>query len=91
VFTGDERGGVGIMVDEELVRQRHDVSGSGSADCELCGQPAAERRLIRLAGRPGASEPVEELRVCDACYLRVEADDVPFDEEVGAGLRAVDE
>ena len=79
------------MVDDEAVGPQRTVTAAPLAACDLCGQVAPRLSVLRVAGLPGVSEPVEVIHVCDECRLRVEQDEVPFDEEIAAGLQVADE
>jgi hypothetical protein len=79
------------VIDEETIGPARDVMGEPLEPCDLCGQVAPRLYVIRLSGFSAIAEPVEMISVCESCRLRVEQDDVPFDEEIGAGLQAADE
>jgi hypothetical protein len=42
---------------------------------------------VALGGKPAMAEPVETLRLCASCLAALQQDEVPFEEEVGAGLQ----
>ncbi len=79
------------MVDEDVAGLRHEVTGDHLGFCDLCGRPVPRASLVRHAGVPHVAEPVEALQVCPECLARIAADDVPFDEEIAAGLQEADE
>jgi hypothetical protein len=79
------------MVDDETIGPERTVTTAYLGTCDLCGQVAPRLTLVRLAGLPGVSEPVEVIHVCEECRLRIEQDEVPFDEEIAAGLQAAEE
>jgi hypothetical protein len=78
-------------MDDEVIGLRHEVADAEAAVCELCGRPIARDGLRSLAVDRGMGEPVEAIRVCPACQRVAEADEVPYDAEVAAGLREADE
>lgn len=79
------------MVDEEVVGLEREFTGEKIASCDLCGRPVPQPSLIRLAGLTSLSEPVEVLHACEDCRARIEQEEVPFDEEIAAGLQAAEE
>lgn len=68
------------MVDEELIAQLRDVSGTALATCDLCGRPMAHSAGTVVAGSPSAAEPVEELFICPDCLLAYEQGEVVGDD-----------
>jgi hypothetical protein len=79
------------MVDDEVVGQVREVTGQTVVSCDFCGQPVPRTSLLRVAGVSALSEPVEALHVCDACRARIKEGEIPFDEEIAAGLQAAEE
>jgi hypothetical protein len=79
------------LVDEEIAGHHHEVTGERLAICDLCGRPVPRAALVRHAGVPGVAEPVEVLHICPECQARLEIDDVPFDQEIAAGLQEADD
>jgi hypothetical protein len=75
------------VVDEEVVGQRSEVTKENLVACDLCGQYVERSSLIRHAGFADVSEPVEVLHVCEDCHTRIEQEEIPFDEEIAAGLQ----
>ena len=78
-------------MDDESVGLRHEVAGLGAAVCELCGRPIDRNGLSDLPIDRGMGEPVEAIRICPSCSRTVEADELPYDAEIVAGLRDADE
>ena len=79
------------MTDNERVFQEHEVIGEEVASCDVCGRPVPRALLVPIAGRAALAEPVEELYVCEECRIAIEQDELPFEEEIGAGLQDVEE
>jgi hypothetical protein len=79
------------MVDEDVVGLARAIPGAGLAVCDLCGQPVPRASLIRIAGSPELSEPVEALHACEECRIRIEQVEVSYDEEIAAGLQVAEE
>jgi hypothetical protein len=79
------------MVENEAIRQEHEVTAEEVATCDLCGRSVASSLLQRIAGKQEVAEPIEELHVCPDCWLAIERDEVSYDEEIAAALRPVDE
>jgi hypothetical protein len=79
------------MIDNEMVGPERTITSVHLKTCDLCGAVVPQLSVVRVAGLPGVSEPVEVIQACDECRLRIEQDDVPFDAEVAAGLQAADE
>jgi hypothetical protein len=78
-------------MDDETVGMRHELAGDSPALCDLCGRPIAAGDLADLAVDHGMGEPVEQIRACRACNRTAEAADLPYDAEIGAGLRDADD
>jgi hypothetical protein len=78
------------MVDEDVIGEKRDLTGENPAICDFCGQLVPRSSLFLRAGVPGVSEPVEVLRICTDCRTRVEQEEIPFDEEIAAGLQAAE-
>ena len=76
------------MVDAEVIGQEREITGEDLVLCDFCGQPVPGSSLIRVAGVPEMSEPVEALNACEDCRLRIEQEELSFDEEIAAGLQA---
>jgi hypothetical protein len=80
----------GIAMDDEAVGLRHELAASDAAVCELCGRPIARTGLSDLPVDRGMGEPVEAIRVCPSCNRMAEAEELPYDAEIVAGLRDAD-
>jgi hypothetical protein len=80
-----------VVVDEDVVGLERNLTGDELMVCEFCGQPVARSSVVRVAGVPHQSEPVEALHVCEACRARIVAEDVAFEAEIAAGLQAADD
>ncbi len=78
-------------MDDESVGLRLELAGSDTALCELCGRPIARNGLSDLPVDRGMGEPVEAIRICPSCNRTAEADELPYDAEIVAGLRDADE
>jgi hypothetical protein len=37
------------------------------------------------------AEPIETVKVCDACRVRIAEEEIPFDAEIAADLQAAEE
>ncbi|HEY7037093.1 MAG TPA: hypothetical protein VH482_37580 [Thermomicrobiales bacterium] len=77
-------------MDDESVGLRHEMASTDVTICELCGRPIARDGLSDLSIDRGMGEPVETIRVCPSCGRTAEADDLPYDAEILAGLRDTD-
>jgi hypothetical protein len=77
-------------MDEEVIGQRHELAGNDAAVCDLCGRPIPRANLSPLPVDRGMGEPVEAVQVCPSCGRAANADDVPYDAEIAAGLRESD-
>ncbi|HKG25266.1 MAG TPA: hypothetical protein VKB09_06420 [Thermomicrobiales bacterium] len=77
-------------MDDETVGLRHELADGDAAICDLCGRPIARNGLTDLAVDRGMGEPVEAIRVCPSCGRSAEADELPYDAEIAAGLRESD-
>ncbi len=64
-------------MDEELIGQLREISGSAVVTCDLCGLPGSATAMVVVDGRRGAAEPVEQLRLCASCRQLMEADGLP--------------
>ncbi len=80
-----------MVVDEDVIGPYRELTGAKLIICDLCRQPVAQAVLIRREGLPGLSEPVDILHVCEDCRARMEQEEVPFDEEISAGLQAAED
>jgi hypothetical protein len=78
-------------MDEDAVGLERALTGEAIVVCEFCGQPVSGSSVGRVEGVRGVAEPVECLHVCQDCRDRIEQDEVPFDEEIAAGLQTADE
>jgi hypothetical protein len=78
-------------VDEDAVGLERALSGEELVVCDFCGRLVPWTAVIRVEGAPALSEPVEVLHVCNDCRLRIEEEEMPFEEEIAAGLQAVEE
>lgn len=74
-------------MDEEVVGLRHEATETDTAVCELCGRPIPREGLSSVAVERGMRGPVEAIRVCPSCNRTAEADELPYDAEIAAGLR----
>jgi nucleotide-binding universal stress UspA family protein len=79
------------MTDDEQAFQEHEVIGEEVASCDVCGRPVPRALLVPIAGKAALAEPVEELHVCETCRMAIEQEELPFEEEIGAGLQDVEE
>jgi ribosome-binding protein aMBF1 (putative translation factor) len=78
-------------VDEDSVGLARALTGEDRVICDFCGQPVQASAVVRIEGAPAVSEPVEVLHVCDDCRLRIEQEEIPFEEEIAAGLQTAEE
>lgn len=79
------------MVDEDVAGLRRALTGEPMALCDLCGRAVPPSSLVKHSGLASVAEPVEIIHVCAECRARIALDDVPFDEEIAAGLQEADE
>jgi hypothetical protein len=77
-------------MDDESVGQRRELAGNTAVLCDLCGRPTTRGGLSDVAVDRGAGEPVEAIRICPACGRALEAEELPYDAEITAGLRDAD-
>lgn len=77
-------------MDDESIGLQHEVTPHEPSVCELCGRPFARNELRAVSVARGIGEPVETMRICPACARADEEDEVPYDAEIGAGLREAD-
>ncbi|MCC6792472.1 MAG: hypothetical protein IT336_12350 [Thermomicrobiales bacterium] len=72
-------------MDDELIGQMRDVTGERIETCDLCGRPIVQAAVVPL-------EPNEQVKVCESCHQRLEADELPValdedaDEPAPAGI-----
>ena len=78
-------------MDEDVIGLEREISGEEIVVCDFCGQAVPRSSVVRAGGVSGLAEPVEALHACADCRIRIEQEEMPFDEEIAAGLRSAQE
>lgn len=78
-------------MDEDLIGLEREMTGEQLVTCDFCGQLVPRSSLIRIEGRAGMAEQVEALHACGECRRRIAQGELPFEEEIAAGLQEADD
>jgi hypothetical protein len=67
------------MVDEELARQRMEITGEEVLVCDCCGRPMTRAELTHFEPAVGLAGPSEEFWYCPTCRLAIERGEAPLE------------